>query len=225
MKQFEHLLTSFASMVPVELFVILGSIIEEIVAPIPSPLVPTLTGSIAKLQNMPIWYLFILSILGAVGKTCGATIFYFLADKLEDVILTKFGKLIGVGHKEIETIGSKFGKGKKDFYILFPLRSIPFMPSTPISLACGLFKTSLKSFVLAAFLGTIIRDSIFLYFGYAGAETFSNLTHGFEKAESILTIIGFGLLGLGLMYLYYKIRIKKNYSKSDDVSKDASEVK
>jgi Na+/glutamate symporter len=43
----QHYIIDLASIVPIELFAVLSSFLEEIVAPIPSPLIGTLLGSLA----------------------------------------------------------------------------------------------------------------------------------------------------------------------------------
>lgn len=205
-KVLEDKLLDLAERIPLELFSFLGSFIEEIVAPIPSPIVMTTTGSLAALQERPLEYLLVLSVLGALGKMFGALIVYIIADKAEDLLLVKFGRLIGVTHKEVESIGKHFHRTHKDVLVLIFLRSIPFVPSTLVSVSSGILKIDKKHFLLATFLGTIIRDSIFLYFGYRGVGAFSHILQGFDTLESALQAFGVAAIAALLVFLYYKRR-------------------
>ena len=67
-------LTLLSNRIPVELFVLIGSFVEEVVAPIPSPLVTTITGSLAYSQGYIPVALCLLGLLAAVGKTIGSVI-------------------------------------------------------------------------------------------------------------------------------------------------------
>ena len=198
------LLEAQATRVPLELFVLMGSFIEEVVAPIPSPFVMTLSGSIAKAQGQLFLYLFILAAVGALGKTLGAWILYIIADKAEDVIVTKYGKFFGVSHREIESIGKRFNKGWQDNVFLFLARATPIIPSAPISVVCGLIKLNIKTYIFSTFLGTTVRNMLFLYVGYVGLSSYEHIVEGLDSVESIVQLlIGIIILGF-IVWSYYK---------------------
>lgn len=198
------LLEQLAQHVPVELFAFFGSFIEELIAPIPSPVVMTLAGSMAATNGSPFWYLFVIAVIAAVGKTIGAIILYFVADKMEDVLLSRLGKFIGVTHKQVEQIGDRFQGTPRDYVTLLIIRSTPIIPSAPISLICGLIALPKKLFIISTFFGTIVRDFIYLYIGYTGLSAAAEITHGIEGASSIITII-LGLVGIGIFaWIVYK---------------------
>jgi len=147
-----------------------------------------------------------LAILGSVGKTLGAWVVYFITDKAEDLVMEKFGKFLGVTHEDIEGIGKRFGKGWKDDVTLFFLRTLPILPSAPISVGAGLIKLNVRTYVVSTFLGICVRNLIFLYFGYTGIETYKNLVAGFEGAQSVAEILLFVLLGGVIAWAYWKRR-------------------
>lgn len=200
----EDTLTSYADKVPVEIFSFAGSFIEEVIAPIPSPIVMTVTGSIAEAQGKPLMYLIILAILGACGKTLGALILYFLADKGEDFILSKFGRFLGVTNKEITAIGKHISGSWKDIFILTLVRSLPILPSAPISVVCGMLKVRKGIFAAATFFGTIIRDSVYLYVGYSGLQVLNSIVSGLNSVESLMQGLIVLVLILFFGYMYHK---------------------
>lgn len=195
---------SFSSKVPLEIYTGAASFIEEVIAPIPSPFVMTSAGSIAAAQGKMMWILLVLAVIGAIGKTLGALLLYFVADKAEDVVVNKYGKFFGVSHREIESIGKYFKGGWKDDLILTGLRAVPIIPSAPISLVCGIIKTPLRTYIVATFVGTIIRNLIFLYFGYLGLESFNSLVNGLESIESLVQVGMATLIGLAIIWIYWK---------------------
>lgn len=197
-------LESLAQQVPVVWFVFLGAIAEEIVAPIPSPLVMMLAGSIAASQHESLFFLILLALIGAFSKTIGSTIIYVISDKAEDFIINKFGRFLGVSHDDTEGIGKFLGKGKRDNIVMFLMRAIPLIPTAPVSVIAGLIKVNIKTYIIYTFLGLIVRNSIYLFLGYSSLGALESLNEGFSSLENIgylfLAILG----GAALFWMYRK---------------------
>lgn len=178
----------YATQVPVELFTFVAAFIEEVIAPVPSPVVMTLAGSIAAAQETTLMFLLYLAVIGAVGKTLGAGLLYFITDKAEDLVFKRFGKFLGVSHKEIEGIGKHLNGSKWDDVVFFVIRCLPIMPSAPVSIVCGFIKFNFRSFITLTFFGTIIRNLFFLYFGYLGASNLERIMEGVTNIEAFVEI-------------------------------------
>ena len=177
-KAIEHFVRDAALQMPLEWFVFFGSFFEEVVSPIPSALIMGTAGSLALMHGEPLWFLVFLSAFGNIGKTLGAWLYYFLGDKLEDLLIGRIGRFLGVTHKEIESIGKRFqGHHWKDGGLLFFLRVIPFVPTTPVSLAAGIIKLDLRIFLVATYAGNFVKDLFYIYAGYAGLASLRKLWH------------------------------------------------
>ncbi len=179
-------LIDWARVVPLELFAVLGSFVEELLAPVPSPIVMTVTGSIAAAQDKPMAYLIVLSLIATAGKTIGAVLVYAIAAKAESFIFGRFGWLFGVSHEEIVSFGKRLRGTWKDYVLLFALRALPIMSSAVVSIGAGAIKVPMRIYLPTTILGTIVRDAFYLYVGFTGIETLYRLVHGFENIESIL---------------------------------------
>jgi len=92
-------------------FTFFGAMIEEVIAPIPSPLVMTLAGSLAASEKAPWTYLGLLALIGAIGKTIGSLLIYVIADKGEDLIMGKFGKYLELLIKRLKLSADILIKG------------------------------------------------------------------------------------------------------------------
>jgi membrane protein DedA with SNARE-associated domain len=140
-----------------------------------------------------------------LGKTLGASVVYYVADKLEDILSSKIGKFIGITHEQIEFFGSHLGRGMRDYVILIFLRALPIMPSSLISVGSGLLKVNFKLFVISTFIGSAIRDSIYIYLGYAGTklvhEVFVKNMNSIELVFQVLVAV---ILVLVFIFLYYR---------------------
>ena len=199
-------LTHLATKIPVTIFVTVGAFVEEVIAPIPSPLVMTLAGSIAEAQGRPVLFLLLLALLGAAAKTLGSWVVYFVSDKAEDLVLGKFGKFLGVSHKEVEGIGKLLSGGIKDDLILFLLRAIPIVPTAPVSIVSGLLKLKLRTYLNSTFWGTLVRNILYLYLGFSGFKTLESLNEGLETWESVGYVIIFALLAVLVIWFYQRRR-------------------
>lgn len=206
----EALLVSYAQKVPLEMFIFSGAMIEEILAPIPSPLVMTLGGSIALAQNLMWIKLLWLALIGAIGKTIGSWIVYFVSDKAEDVVVNKFGRFLGVTHKEIENIGKYFYGDWRDDLIILIARALPIMPTAPVSIACGVIKVNPRSYLLGTFFGTYVRNMMYLWLGFAGLASFESIMSGLDTAESIVQMLMVALL-LIILAIIYSRRSKTDF--------------
>lgn len=197
-------LKEMAQVVPLPVFVTVGGIVEEIVAPIPSPLVATLAGSITASQGQGVVYLLLLCALATFAKTIGASLFYVLGDKLEHLAVPRFGRYIGVTHSDIETLRARLSGTWKDEVTLLIIRSIPVMPSTPVSLVCGILKIKFRTFLLTTYAGFFIRNMVFFTLGYTGLSAAESLMTGLDTAETVLKIAMVLLAAAVLVWLYWK---------------------
>lgn len=199
--------------VPLEIFVSLGAFIEEIITPIPSPIIMVLGGTIASTQYHSFVYLLWLGLIGAIGKTLGAWVLYIISAKLGGYIINKFGKYIGVSHNQVDSIKQKLKGGWKDFVFLSFARALPIIPSAPVSVACGIIKYDLKIYLTSALLGTFVRNMLFLYLGYVGYGNYKEIMNGLSSTESVLQVIIFLIVLLVIGWSYFK---RKKQSDTQD---------
>lgn len=202
-----QLITSFESLAaqtPLEIFVFLGMFIDEIFPPIPSLFMLIVAGAFAKTQGQTVFFLLYLSVIGALGKTLAAWILYVVGDKAEHIIVPRFGKMLGVSHKEVERISKRLNQGWKDLIVLFIARAVPIIPTTPVSIMCGVLKINIKIYLLGSFAGTLVRSALFLYFGYFGLISYEKILGNLGTAETVVNV----LLAAGvIIYLCMRARL------------------
>ena len=199
----ESFLRVLSSAVPLEAFVFFGSLIEELVSPIPSTLIMGTAGSVAGASDHTVVFLLWLSLVGNTGKIIGSVFYYVLGDKLENVVVRRFGRYLGVTNEQIESLGKRFSGHWRDGVTLLVLRMLPFMPTTPVSLACGVIRMPMRTFFVATFLGNFIKDFFYLLIGYMGLVAIRDLFHrvaGIKYYVDITLLIAFVVL---LFLLWY----------------------
>lgn len=204
--QIEAALASFAERVPVEWFTFIGSFVEEVVAPIPSPLIMTMAGSIAFSQKHDMVFLLWLSLVGAVGKTIGAWVIYFISEKLGHAVVGKFGKFLGVSTGDIEGISRHFRGGWRDYAIMYVLRALPIMPTSPVSVVCGVIKVDVRAYIVGSFFGNFTRNVVYSYIGFVGVAAYGSVLKGLSGAESVIQIVVLVLLVAAVLWAYQRRR-------------------
>lgn len=197
------ILHDLALVLPLPLFTAVAAFVEEMIAPVPSPLVMTLAGSLAASAGDPVSSLLWLALIGGIAKTFGSWIVYILADVGEDLIVGRFGKYLGISHEEVEAFGSHLNKGRRDGLVIFLLRAVPIIPTAPVSLVAGLIKLHMRTYLIYTFLGTLVRSLIYLYFGFSSMQAASMLSEGFESLETVGYIVLAVMMAGGIAYFYY----------------------
>lgn len=192
---------ALSQVVPLPIFTVVGSFVEEIISPIPAQATMLLGGSLARVQYAGMWMLVLMAFTGAIGKLLGSLVYYVFADKIEDIVVPRYGKYIGVTHEQLELVGKKLGKGWKDDAVLLILRLLPVVPSAPVSVACGLFKIDLRTFIITTFLGSLFRNLFYLLIGYYGWDAYQrfvqSLAHykgSFGIVIALIVVVGAGYL-------------------------------
>lgn len=199
------LVHQIAEAVPLPWFTAIASLAEEVIAIIPSPVVMTLAGSLAASLEHHWTYLILLAIIGSVAKTFGSWIIYVIADKAEDVLIDKFGRVLGVSHQDTEGLGKLFGHGRRDDVLILASRALPIMPTAPISVVAGLLKLNLKTYLLSTFLGLVLRNLFYLYVGYTSIGALESVNDNLDSLENIgYVILFFGMFAL--MIWFYRQR-------------------
>lgn len=199
-----ELLKQWAEILPLPVFVFIGALLEEILAPIPSPLVMTLAGSVAEASGLALVLLPILALIGAVGKTIGAYGIYWLANKFEHILTGRFGKFIGVSHKQVLNLNKRLEKGgrNREWLVIFTLRALPIMPTAPVSFAAGILQLKQRVYLISTFAGLIMRNLFYLYLGYTSVGTLEKLNDNLDSFESIGYIIILIIVAAIIFYIY-----------------------
>ncbi len=194
-----------------------ASVIEEIIAPIPSTLV-VFTGSLLLTKGLQGWdaisvIVFHIMLPASLGMTLGSLFPYYLARIGEKVAIDKFGKYLGINWKTIEKVQAWTKKSHSDEFLIFASRAIPGMPSLAVSLIAGLARIPVREFLLFSFLGALPRTFILGLAGWWGGRQASGVMELLSMTESHMLIIILAVLASGLLYLYLNHR-KKSRSAS-----------
>lgn len=188
--------------------VFIGGIVEEIVIPIPSPIISMAGGAFLittdRLLEALIQIFTKVSLPFALGATLGSTLAYLMAFFGGKFLIEKLHKYLGFNWRTVEKTRKKFIKGSGDEIAIVLLRGIPVVPVSLISAVCGTIRYDWKAFYLFTFLGLIMRSFILGILGWQAGVLYKNLAEDIDRLENIVMIVTLLLIGAILGFLYYK---------------------
>jgi membrane protein DedA with SNARE-associated domain len=200
----ETWLLSAIHTMPLELFVGIASFIEEVIAPVPSASVLLATGAFAAMQERPLIGLIPLALVAAFGKMVGAMVVYEVANTFGMLVVNKFGRFFEITPERLAAFGARINNAKSAFWFLAVVRALPIVPSSIVSVSCGVLKVRRKLYIASTFVGTIVRDSVFIYIGYQGIQLWQTFAERLTYFESSLQWLLIGLLLIILVWLYVR---------------------
>ena len=196
--------------------IFIATLIEQIIAPIPSGLVPIMAGFFL----LPAYEDF-FTILGqsmsvialpvAVGVTLGSLVIYFIGYLGGKPIIEKSQKWFGFGWNDLERIKKGLDRGQSDEFVLFVLWLLPVVPSAAIAIFCGIIRYHIVKYILIAMAGSFLRATIMSLIGWQAGELYYVNVEQITLIENYI-LIGLGFLILtGIIFLFYKNK-KRNYA-------------
>ncbi|MDO8870486.1 MAG: VTT domain-containing protein [Methanobacteriaceae archaeon] len=187
-----------------------ASILEQIIAPIPSTAV-IMGSSFFIMGNSQVSFfslekLFLFIALPvAFGVTIGALIIYGVVYKIGKPFVDRWGKFIGLSWEEIEKTEEKYSKSNSLLLFLFMTWAIPIFPSVVISAFCGFIKFDIKKYIYVTFLGTLVKAFVLGFVAWQFGSLYSSLGPKMGISEDLVLI--------GLIIAFIVIITHKKYKK------------
>jgi membrane protein DedA with SNARE-associated domain len=193
-----------------QLSVFIGVMIEQIIVPIPSPMIIMGAGAILispelSIAKAFIQILWIIVLPGTVASTLGSYIGYLISFYGGKALVVRFQRFLGVDWKEIENLERRF-RGKKEALMIFLSRAIPVFPISLVSIFAGLLRIPIRPFTLYTFLGSIFRCFFLAFFGWWIGATYEKVATRLDSVETVISILMLIGMGAAFGYLYYKFR-------------------
>jgi membrane protein DedA with SNARE-associated domain len=190
-----------------------ASILEEIIAPIPSTLV-VFSSSVLLTHGLSGWNAIAVIILkimipASAGITIGSLFPYFLARIGEKVAVQRFGKFLGLNWATIEAMQKRVEKASSAEIAIFVTRAIPGLPSLAVSVFSGLARIPVGKYVLWSFLGCLPRNFLLGLAGWLGGRQYGTAMELLNNTESgVLVLIFAVFISLVVGWLYLNRRKK-----------------
>lgn len=184
--------------------VFLATLIEEVVAPIPSALVPLAAGFFllppdASFALIGLEAFFLVAVPVTVGMSLASGALYALAYYGGKPIIERYQRFTGLSWRDIEKIERKMTKGRRDEITLFMLRLIPVIPGFALSGFCGVVRYPFGRFIGITLVSSAIRAFALALLGWQAGEyylKYLDVIDRFEKQIFLAILVACVLFGL-----------------------------
>jgi len=193
-----------------QLSVFIGVMIEQIIVPIPSPLIVMGAGAILissgfSIPNAFLQILWIVVLPGTIASTLGSYIGYTISFYGGKALVIRLQRFLDVDWSQIEKLERRF-QGRKEAWSIFLSRAIPVFPISLVSILAGLLRVPLRPFTLYTFLGSIFRCFFLAFFGWWIGATYEKVATRLDSVETIISVLMLIGMGAAFGYLYHKFR-------------------
>jgi len=193
-----------------QLSVFVGVMIEQIIVPIPSPLIIMGAGAILIPSGLSIpqaflQILWLIVLPGTIASTLGSYIGYLISFYGGKALVIRFQRFLDVDWKEIESLEKRF-QGKTEALTIFLSRAIPVFPISLVSIFAGLLRVPIRPFTVFTFLGAIFRCFFLAFVGWWIGATYERVATQLDSAETIVSVAMLIAMVAALGYLYKKLR-------------------
>lgn len=182
-------------------------LIENVFPPIPSEVILLFGGFMTTYTSLSVLGMTLSSTLGSL---IGAIILYkigsvFNEKRLKKLINTKFGKLLRINDKDIDSTFNYFkSKGEKT---IFFCRFIPLIRSL-ISIPAGMNKMNMSKFMIYTTLGSLIWNIVLIVIGNIVGSKWEEILKILD-AYSKYTVIILSIVALIVIFKFYKKKSKE----------------
>ena len=171
-----------------------GSILEQIVTPIPSSLVVLgssfiiMRGTVLSAGSLEIMF-FNITLPAALGVTLGSLLYYGICYKIGTPFVERAGKYMGVSVEDLENVEKRVKESKYENLFLFAARCIPVIPSIAISLFCGMIRYNPRKYVLITFSGALVQASILGIIGWQFGNFYLTISESLSFIDNLILVI------------------------------------
>lgn len=182
--------------------------LESALIPIPSEVTMPFSGFLASEGKLSFWG---IVLVGTIANLVGSLLAYYIGYILEETILLtlikKYGKFALVTVEDYHHARKWFTKyGDK---VIFVSRLMPAV-RTVISLPAGVFKMSLRKFIVYTTVGCFIWSTLLTYIGFKLGENWNSLEVYFRQFQLAIILV---IIMCALLYVEKKLKIAKKFIK------------
>jgi len=186
--------------------VFVASVIEEVLAPIPSAVIMALSGFLFVAGPVSVKtilaLIFKVAIPAALGVTIGSYVVYFIARLGGKLVIDKWGKYVGLHWTDIEKLQNKLEGTKKDELIIAGARVLPFIPSVAVSAFCGILEMNVVKYFFITFVGVFFRGILLGILGWQVGNVYEKYTSTISSIENVVMISTILAIGIFIVVKY-----------------------
>lgn len=182
--------------------------LETVIAPLPSEVVLLLSGFNVSTGSFPYIGAILVTTMGSLlGASLLYALGYFFSEERLEHLFSRYGKYVGVTVADLQKTMSWFERHGTPL-VLFG-RLIPIIRSL-VSIPAGLIEMNFAKFIALTALGSGVWNTLWISLGFYLGENW----HIAEEYSSIIDYVAYTALGLGFLYLVYRILSRRRRAPS-----------
>jgi membrane protein DedA with SNARE-associated domain len=183
--------------------VMLGMVIEEVVVPIPSPVIPMAAGAIliesTTFLGAAFHAFFYIALPASIASVVSSYFVFAIAYYGGKPVIEKYGRWLDIKWEDIQKVEEHFDSGNEKYYVAL-FRAIPIVPLSLISGSAGLFRMDWREYGIWSFIGMMPRNFILAMFGWYAGDGFRLLASRIDTASTWVLLVIVGAVGCYILY-------------------------
>lgn len=187
------------------LAVMLGMVLEEIVVPIPSPVIPMMAGAtelIIPAETLPaavFQIFFYIALPASIASVVSSYFVYGIAYYGGKPAIVNYGKYIDVRWENVQHLEKHFDSGREKYYVAL-FRAIPIVPLSLVSGSAGLFRMNWKQYGVWSFIGMMPRNFFLALLGWWAKDRVMMLASRIDTLSTWVLLLVVGMVVGWLLY-------------------------
>jgi uncharacterized membrane protein YdjX (TVP38/TMEM64 family) len=192
--------------------VMLGMVIEEVIVPIPSPVIPMAAGAILIESTTFIGAVFeaffYIALPASIASVISSYFVFLIAFYGGKPVIQRYGKWLDLSWEDVQKFEEHFDSGNEKYYVAL-FRAIPIVPLSLVSGSAGLFRMDWREYGVWSFIGMMPRNFVLAMIGWYAGDGFRLLASQIDTASTwvLLFIVG----SVGGYILYQKLQDLSDY--------------
>lgn len=184
--------------------VMLGMVIEEVIVPIPSPVIPMAAGFLlvdaVTIPAALIQILFLIALPASIASVVSSYFVYGVAYKGGKPMIERYGRYMDLSWEDVQQLEDHFESDNEKYYVAL-FRAVPVVPLSLISGSAGLFRMNWKQYGIWSFIGMMPRNFILAYIGWTVKDDFMRLA---SQIDTVSTAVALSVAFVVGSYLGYR---------------------
>ncbi len=189
-----------------------ATMLEEIIAPIPSPIVPLAAGFFllplsSSLTLAVMKAITLIALPVSLGVSLGSSIMYAIGYFGGKPFVEQTRRWSGIDWHDVERTEARLTSGRGDEITLFVLRLLPIIPGVAISGLSGIIRYPYKKFIAITAVGSFLRAFALGLIGWQAGElyvTYASTIAHFEKIGLAVVLLVLICAASAYVLQYYR---------------------
>lgn len=196
--------------------VFVATLIEEVISPIPSPLISLAAGFFLlspelSLVEATVRSVLVIAVPVSIGISIGSAVVYAIGYFGGKPVIDTTKRWTGIKWEDIERVEARLTRGSGDEIALFVLRLIPIVPGVAVSGLAGIIRYPFRTFAFITFVGSFLRAFLLGLVGWQVGEVYMQYADALSAFEDHIFLgVLIAVLVLGFWYYFARSRNKKN---------------